>query len=336
MKKVLIFLLLTTVTVFMYAGIVDQVELAKQNSVTYLKATLNFEQAKNDYDKAMAEAMNKMQQLQAQQSWLQAQQNYNTSLKSFYNEFFDTYIGVLQNPLQVQISRNNLRIAEIDFDKAKNLYKSGVSTLQDLQSASSTLLQAQVSVDEANLKLQQSNRDLLTLLGKNQQLVDPSSSNINVKVPSIDDLVNKSLAIQIAQIDVQLAQMNYDSLVDPSQYTKDKYERTLKIATNQLKSVQNSTRSSYESLILSTENLKKTIQAQRESLKVAKAQYDSAQKNYKVGVASEKDLLQATNTYLTAQINLLNSMKSFLENLCSLYIDANLDCQQLLSSIFGG
>ncbi|MEJ5230442.1 MAG: hypothetical protein WHT65_10620, partial [Pseudothermotoga sp.] len=96
MRKLFVFFLLS-ILIIVYAGIVDVVELAKQNSVTYLKAVLNFEQAKNDYDKAMIEAKNKRQQLVAQKTWLSAQQSYKQSLKSFYSEFFDTYIGVLEN-----------------------------------------------------------------------------------------------------------------------------------------------------------------------------------------------------------------------------------------------
>lgn len=335
MRKTFVFFL-TSVVVFMFAGVVDVVELAKQNSVTYLKAVLNFEQAKNDYDKAMIEAKNKRQQLVAQQSWLQAQQTYNQSVKSFYSEFFDAYIGVLENTLQVQIAQNKLRIAEIDFAQMQDLYKTGAATLQDLQSASSTRLETEASFDEAKLNLEQSKQDLLILLGKEVQIIDPSLIKVDIRLPTVDDLINRSLAIQIAQIEVQVAQMDYDSLVNPSVYTKSKYERILKIAQNELKDTQNSTKKSYQSLLLTTENLKKTIQAQRETVNVAKAQLDSAENNYKVGVGSEKDLLEARSTYFTAQKTLLGYVKSFLKNLCSLYIDMSLDYQQLLSAIFGG
>ncbi|MGJ8454557.1 TolC family protein [Pseudothermotoga sp. U03pept] len=335
MRKLLAVVLICFV-IFVYAGIVDVVELAKQNSVTYLKAVLNFDQAKNDYDKAMIEAKNKRQQLVAQKSWLSAQQTYNQSMKSFYGEFFDTYIGVLENTLQLQIAQNKLQIAEIDFKQTQELYKTGAATLQDLQSASSTRLESQASLDEAKLNLDQSKEDLLILLGKEVQPLDPSAIKIDVRVPSISELLEKSLAIQISQIDVQVAQMDYESLVNPSQYTKEKYERTLKIAQNALKDTQNSTKKSYQSLLLTTENLKKTIQAQRETVSVAKAQLDSAENNYKVGVASEKDLLSARNTYLTAQKALLGYVRSFLKNLCSLYIDAAWDYQQLLTEVFGG
>ncbi|HEY8543358.1 MAG TPA: TolC family protein [Pseudothermotoga sp.] len=335
MRKVFVLVLISFV-VLMFAGIVDVVELAKQNSVTYLKAVLNFEQAKSDYDKAMIEAKNKRQQLVAQQSWLQAQQTYNQSLKNFYGEFFDAYIGVLENTLQVQIAQNKLRIAEIDFAEMQDLYKTGAATLQDLQSASSTKLESQASLDEAKLSAEQSKQDLLILLGKEVQIIDPSSIRVDIKLPTVDELTTKSFAIQIAQIDVQVAQMDFDSLVNPSAYTKSKYERILKIAQSELKDTQNSTRKSYESLLLTTENLKKTIQAQRETVSVAKAQLDSAENNYKVGVGSEKDLLQARSTYFTAQKTLLGYVKSFLKNLCSLYIDAGWDYQGLLSSIFGG
>lgn len=335
MRKTFV-LFLTFVVVFIFAGVVDVVELAKQNSVTYLKAVLNFEQAKNDYDKAMIEAKNKRQQLVAQQSWLQAQQTYNQSVKSFYSEFFDAYIGVLENTLQVQIAQNKLRIAEIDFAQMQDLYKTGAATLQDLQSASSTRLEAEANFDEAKLNLEQSKQDLLILLGKEVQIIDPSLIKVDIKIPTVDDLINRSLAIQIAQIEVQVAQMDYDSLVNPSAYTKSKYERVLKIAQNELKDTQNSTKKSYQSLLLTTENLKKTIQAQRETVSVAKAQLDSAENNYKVGVGSEKDLLEARSTYFTAQKTLLGYVKSFLKNLCSLYTDMGLDYQQLLSAIFGG
>lgn len=335
MRKTFV-LFLTFVVVFIFAGVVDVVELAKQNSVTYLKAVLNFEQAKNDYDKAMIEAKNKRQQLVAQQSWLQAQQTYNQSVKSFYSEFFDAYIGVLENTLQVQIAQNKLRIAEIDFAQMQDLYKTGAATLQDLQSASSTRLEAEANFDEAKLNLEQSKQDLLILLGKEVQIIDPSPIKVDIKLPTVDDLINRSLAIQIAQIEVQVAQMDYDSLVNPSAYTKSKYERVLKIAQNELKDTQNSTKKSYQSLLLTTENLKKTIQAQRETVSVAKAQLDSAENNYKVGVGSEKDLLEARSTYFTAQKTLLGYVKSFLKNLCSLYTDMGLDYQQLLSAIFGG
>lgn len=335
MRKVLVLFLISTV-VLMYAGIIDVIELAKQNSVTYLKAVLNFDQAKNDYDKAMIEAKNKRQQLVAQKSWLQAQQTYNQSIKNFYGEFFDAYIGVLENTLQVQIAENKLKIAEIDFSQTQDLYKTGAATLQDLQSASSTRLGAEASVDEAKLNLEQSKQDLLILLGGDMQITDLSSMSVDLKLPTVDELLSKSLAIQIAQIDVQIAQMDYDSLVNPSAYTKDKYERTLRIAQNELKNTQNSTKKSYQSTLLTTENLKKSIQAQRETVNVAKAQLDSAENNYKVGVASEKDLLEAKNTYLTARKTLLGYVKSFLKNLCSLYIDANMDYQQMLSTVFGG
>ncbi|WP_041083181.1 TolC family protein [Thermotoga profunda] len=335
MRKVFVLVLISFV-VLMFAGIVDVVELAKQNSVTYLKAVLNFEQAKSDYDKAMIEAKNKRQQLVAQQSWLQAQQTYNQSLKNFYGEFFDAYIGVLESTLQVQIAQNKLRIAEIDFAEMQDLYKTGAATLQDLQSASSTKLESQASLDEAKLNAEQSKKDLLILLGKEVQIIDPSSIKVDIKLPTVDELTTKSFAIQIAQIDVQVSQMDFDSLVNPSAYTKSKYERILKIAQSELKDTQNSTRKSYESLLLTTENLKKTIQAQRETVSVAKAQLDSAENNYKVGVGSEKDLLEARSTYFTAQKTLLSYVKSFLKNLCSLYIDAGWDHQGLLSSIFGG
>lgn len=335
MRRVIILFLMSLV-VFMFANIADVVELAKQNSVTYLKAVLNFEQAKNDYDKAMIEAKNKRQQLVAQQNWLRAQQTYSQSVKNFFSEFFDAYIGVLENTLQVQIAQNKLRIAEIDFVQIQDLYKTGAATLQDLQSASSTRLSAEASLDEAQLNLEQSKEDLLILLEKQVQIIDPSLIKIDIELPSIDDLINKSLAIQIVQIEVQIAQMDYDSLVNPSIYTKNKYERVLKIAQNELRYTQHSTKKSYQSLLLATENLKKTIQAQRETVNVAKSEFDSAERNYKVGVGSEKDLLQSRNTYFTAQKTLLGYIKSFLKNLCSLYIDAGLDYQQLLVAIFGG
>jgi len=335
MRRLLVVVSLSLL-IIAYAGIVDVVELAKQNSVVYLKAVLNFDQAKNDYDKAMIEAKNKRQQLVAQKSWLNAQQSYRQSMKSFYNEFFDAYVGVLENNLQAQIAQNKLRIAEIDFKEMQDLYKTGAATLQDLQSASSTRLQTEVSLNEAKLNLEQSKEDLLILLGKEMSIIDPSTIGIDVKLPSIDELLSKSLTIQMAQIDVQVAQMDYDSLVSPSQYTRDKYERTLRIAQNALKDTQNSTKKSYQSLLLTTENLKKTIQAQRETVSVARAQLESAENNYKVGVGSEKDLLNARNAYLTAQKTLLSYVRSFLKNLCSLYIDADWNYQRLLSEVFGG
>jgi len=118
MKKILVTVAVLFV-VFVYASFNDVIELAKQNSTTYMKAVLNFDQAKNDYDKAMIEAKNKRQQLVAERSWLQAQQTYNQSLKNFLNELLDSYIGLVENDLQVQIAENKLRIAEIDFHLAK-------------------------------------------------------------------------------------------------------------------------------------------------------------------------------------------------------------------------
>ncbi|RKX43249.1 MAG: hypothetical protein DRP33_01675 [Thermotogae bacterium] len=321
--------------VFVYASFNDVIELAKQNSTTYMKAVLNFDQAKNDYDKAMIEAKNKRQQLVAERSWLQAQQTYNQSLKNFLNELLDSYIGLVENDLQVQIAENKLKIAEIDFQENQDLYNKGVVALQDLQSASSTRLQSEASLEEAKLSLEQVKQDLLILLGEEVQVVDASTVNIDVKLPTADQLITESLAVQIAQIDVQVAQMDYDSLINPSQYTKDKCERTLKIAQNALKETQNSVKKSYQSLLLATENLKKYIQAQRETVSVAKSQFDSAENNYKVGVASEKDLLNAESNYLMAQKNLLGYVKSFLKNLCSLYIDAGLEWQQTLDQVFG-
>ncbi|HBJ81761.1 MAG TPA: hypothetical protein DDY74_07785 [Pseudothermotoga sp.] len=335
MRKFLI-VSVVCLSILAFSQITDVLELAKQNTPSYLNATLELEQAKSDYEKATIEAKNKLDQLEAELSWLQSKQSYNTAIKDFLSEFFDAYFGVFENQLALQVAQDNLRIAEIDFDQQQSLYKTGVATLQELQEASATKLEATAELEEAKLSLEQTKRDLQNMLGKEIEFKDLPDIVLNITLPSLDELMEKSLSIKIADLNVQIAQINYDGLVNPSQYTKSKYERTLKSSQNTLKDTQNDTKKSYETALQNIETIRKNILAQKERLEASRLEYESTKSNYNAGVSSEKDLLNAEISYFNAQKTFITYVKSLLENICSIFIDAELDYVQALSQILGG
>lgn len=319
----------------MFAGIVDALEAAKNNSPAYLKLTLDREQAEDDYQKALLEARNKRQELSAQLSKMRADNTYRESLKSFVSDFLDTYFGVLDSQLALEIAQLNLQIAQIDYKEKKDLYDRGVGTLQDLKNASATLIEAEKDVDAAKLSVEQAKRDFQALVGEKFEVKEPTKLNLNFSLPTVDELMDKSLTLAMARLNVQIAQMDLEGLVNPSQYTKNQYERNLKKAQADVQAYLLSLRKSYESQVQTVRNAIKSIQAQLEKIEVAKLQLDTVQKNLSAGVASERDVLNAKLSYRNARRTLLSQLKSLLKNVCNVYIDAELDFCKVLSTILG-
>lgn len=334
MKRAAVLLLLVFVC-SMFAGIVDALEAAKNNSPAYLKLTLDREQAEDDYQKALLEARNKRQELSAQLSKMRADNTYRESLKSFVSDFLDTYFGVLDSQLALEIAQLNLQIAQIDYKEKKDLYDRGVGTLQDVKNASATLIETEKDVDAAKLSVEQAKRDFQALVGEKFEVKEPAKLNLNFSLPTVDELMDKSLTLAIARLNVQIAQMDLEGLVNPSQYTKNQYERNLKKAQADVQAYLLSLRKSYENQVQTVRNAIKSIQAQLEKIEVAKLQLDTVQKNLSAGVASERDVLNAKLSYTNARRTFLSQLKSLLKNVCNVYIDAELDFSKVLSTILG-
>ncbi|WP_041076387.1 TolC family protein [Thermotoga caldifontis] len=334
MKRAVVVMLVVFVC-SMFAGIIDALESAKSNSPAYLKLTLDREQAEDDYQKALLEARNKRQELSAQLSKMRADNTYRESLKSFVSDFLDTYFGVLDSQLALEIAQLNLQIAQIDYKEKKDLYDRGVGTLQDVKNASATLIEAEKDVDTAKLSVEQAKRDLQVLVGEKFEVKEPAKLNLNFSLPTVDELMDRSLTLAMARLNVQIAQMDLEGLVNPSQYTKNQYERNLKKAQADVQAYLLSLRKSYENQVQTVRNAIKSIQAQMEKIEVAKLQLDTVQKNFSAGVASERDVLNAKLSYTNARRTFLSQLKSLLKNVCNVYIDAELDFSKVLSTILG-
>ncbi|KAF2957430.1 MAG: TolC family protein [Thermotoga caldifontis] len=334
MKRLTVLLLVVFVC-SMFAGIVDALEAAKNSSPAYLKLTLDREQAEDDYQKALLEARNKRQELSAQLSKMRADNTYRESLKNFVSDFLDTYFGVLDSQLALEIAQLNLQIAQIDYKEKKDLYDRGVGTLQDLKNANATLIEAEKDVDAAKLSVEQAKRDFQALVGEKFEVKEPAKLNLNFSLPTVDELMDRSLTLAMARLNVQIAQMDLEGLVNPSQYTKNQYERNLKKAQADVQAYLLSLRKSYENQLQTVRNAIKSIQAQMEKIEVAKLQLDTVQKNFSAGVASERDVLNAKLSYTNARRTFLSQLKSLLKNVCDVYIDAELDFSKVLSTILG-
>lgn len=319
----------------LFGGIIDALENAKNNSPTYLKLMLDRQQAEDDYQKALLEAKNKRQELSAELSRLRSENTYRESLKSFLSDFLDVYFGAVESQLALEIAQLNLQMAEIDYREKKDLYDKGVGTIQELKNASATLIESQRDLDSAKLSAEQAKRDFESLIGVNVKVEVPTKLNLSFSLPTVDQLVDKSLTLAMARLNVQLAQMDLDGLVNPSQYTKNYYERNLKKAQADVQSYLQSLRKSYENQIQSIKNSIKSIQAQMEKVDVAKIQLDTVQKNYSAGVASERDVLNAKLAYANARRTFLTQLKTLLKSACNVHVDAEQDFSKLLVAILG-
>lgn len=335
MRRCLVLILVFALAYSIFAGILDALESAKNNSPAYLKLTLDRQQAEDDYQKALLEAKNKRQELSAQLSKLKSDNSYRESLKSFLNDFIDTYFAVIDSQLNLEAAQLNLQIAQIDHREKKDLYDKGVGTLQDVKSASATVLEAEKDLDAAKLAFEQAKRDFETLIGANFEVEEPTKLNLNFSLPTVDQLMEKSLTLAMARLNVQIAQMDLEGLVNPSQYTKNYYERNLKKAQADVQSHLQSLRKSYENQLQTIRGAIKSIQAQMEKIEVAKLQLETVQKNFDAGVASERDVLNAKLAHLNARRTLLSQLKSLLKSVCAVHIDAEEDFSKVLSTILG-
>jgi len=328
-------MLILTLVYPIFASVTDALESYKNNSPAYLKLTLDRQQAEDDYQKALLEAKNKRQELSAQLSKLKADSSYRESLKSFVNDFIDTYFAVVEAQLTLEMAQLSSQVAQIDYNEKKDLYDKGIGTLQDLKSASATLIETSKDLDAATLTLEQAKRDFEALIGANVKVEEPTQINFNFSLPTVDQLMDKSLTLAMARLNVQIAQMDLDGLVNPSQYTKSYYERNLKKAQADVQSYLQSLRKSYENQLQTIQNTVKSIQAQMEKIEVAKLQLETVQKNFAAGVASERDVLNAKLSHLNARKTLLTQVKSLLKNVCAVYIDTEQDFSKVLSTILG-
>jgi len=335
MRRHVTLLIVFVLAYSIFASIADALESFKNNSPAYLKLTLDRQQAEDDYQKALLEAKNKRQELSAQLSKLKSDNSHRESLKSFVNDFIDTYFALLEAQSALETAQLNLQIAQIDYNEKKDLYEKGVGTLQDLKNASATLIEASKDFDAAKLSFEQAKRDFETLIGANVEVEEPTKLNLNFSLPTVDQLMDKSITLAMARLNVQIAQMDLDGLVNPSQYTKNYYERNLKKAQADVQSYLQSLRKSYENQLQTIQNTVKSIQAQMEKIEVAKLQLETVQKNFAAGVASERDVLNAKLSHLNARKAFLTQLKSLLKNVCAVYIDTEQDFSKVLSTILG-
>ncbi|AEH50738.1 TolC family protein [Pseudothermotoga thermarum] len=336
MRKFFGVLVLLVMFISTFANPLEALQTAQKNSITYLNAILDFEQAKSDYEKALIEAKNKSQELSAQLSWLQARQSYRNSMKNFVDEFLNLYIGFVEKKLSLEIQQNRLKIAEDDYNEKQELYKKGIVSAQDLQSSKISYLQQQNSFENAKLSFEQVKRDYERIIG-NIESFDPSKIklNLNIELPSLEILLQNSITLTIADLNVQIAQNNLDTLINPSVYTKTKAERNLQQAKNNLENTRFAVRKTLESQLQNVANLKRSIEASKEQLSIAESKLASTEANYKAGVASQKDLLNAKNEYLSAMVDLLSNIRSFVSSVCSLYIDSEQDISSAFEKLFG-
>ncbi|MEN3007693.1 TolC family protein [Pseudothermotoga sp.] len=335
MKRGMFLMFLVLIGCMLFGGVVDALESAKNNSPAYLKLVLDRQQTEDDYQKALLEAKNKRQELSAELSKLRSENSYRESLKNFLSDFLDVYFGTIESQIALEIAQLNLQIAEIDNREKKSLYEKGVGTIQELKSASATLIEAQRDLEAAKLSLEQAKRDFESLIGANIKVEMPTKLNLNFSLPTVEQLMDKSLTLAIARLNVQLAQMDLDGLVNPSQYMKNYYERNLKKAQADVQLYLQTLRKSYESQIQSIKNNIKSIQAQIEKVDVARLQLDTVQKNYSAGVASEKDVLSAKLSYANARRTFLTQLKSLLKSICNIHVDVEQDFSKMLAAILG-
>jgi len=324
------------ISISAFAGVLDLIENAKKNNLTFLNAQINFEQSKMDYERNISLATTQKDLLSAKQSYLTANQDYQDAVLNHISLFFNKYVTYIKYLNSYQIALNNLELAKKDLAKKQDLLKKGLVTQSDLNNAKISVQENQLSLDQVKYNLDNAKQDLIKFLGTSDvPKIDFENVSLKITIPNINKLLEKSLEIQIAQNSLDIANFDFlNASSDTSAYDLVKYKNNVQIAQNNLNNVKNSTLDSFNNDIFTLKSLQSKIEIQKSKLQLIRNDLSITEQKYKKGLISDTEYYNAQNNYYTNLSTYFDSVLDFVQIAVKLNYISEGDYAKIIKDIF--
>jgi len=322
-SKILILVLLVFSLSQMFAvEISDIFTTAKSSNTNFLVADLDLQSAKLNYEMSKIQADTKKELLNAELSYYSSLLSYRNNIKSFYSNVLNSIFSVTTSEIDLKIAEYNKRIAEIEYENTKNLYNKKWASDIELEEASLTVKEAEIDYENAQWDKEKALRDYEITVGKKWEDVDIKIYDYQNFVVSDQVWKDNSLNLKILELQHEIAKYNYETLsMSASEYDRitkkielDKAELNLRDAQRNLLKDHKDSIQNLRSAYLNSLNSK-------DRLDIKIKDFEDSESNYKKGLISELE-------YLNAKLSLLNTKKSFqntLKNYLNLLINYLVD-----------
>lgn len=331
-KRVVVLLLVSVIFIgsLMAMDLKEFVETAKQRDMEFLEAMETYQQAKDDYDKAMVSAVTELDKINAEITLLNSEKTYRNSVLKLYQNVLGTYYSLISDLLDLRIQENTLKIAGMDLDEQTQLYQKGLAVEEDLKDASITYRQAVLDKAAAEFTLGNDLEELKWRTGielKSDQITFealylPDITEIEL---STDTYLKDNLDIKISELNLKRAKLNLDSLTSASQYEVNKAKRSLTSAERSRESTIHSVSLILQEQLFNLGDLYERYLLAKESWDVQKSRFENTKAKYEKGLISEKELLSAENQLLSKARAYFQSERSYLLALIEFLLNSGYD-----------
>ena len=145
---------------------------------------------------------------------LSASYSYVEKVNDISLEYASAYLNVLKNSEILETAKENVAIDEDIYSKVQKLYKSGLTTLSEVNKVEASLAQARANLVIKENSLLNARYNLQKLLGRNSNVEQMQKPDINITLPSsMQEALKYSLThnptLLVAAHNTQLAQATY-------------------------------------------------------------------------------------------------------------------------------
>lgn len=304
------------------------VDLALENDLSAQIAALAFEEAQVNYERSLAANL-----LEASAHARRSAENARRSAAIAYENAradialatVDRYVAVLRGRLDLAIAEKRLEIARLDLASTERRVALGTANELDLLSASAGAESAALSRTGAENALLRATRDLAVSLGMGAQTelqLEPElpflafdyalESSIQRAIERNPSVFSAQAALEDAEIEVELAQSEGVAPLELKLLELELRRSQLELEQAR-RNVERSVTAGFNELVRTSESL----QIVEANLTAQERRYAAMQEQFRAGLRSERELLQAEISLAQARADRFDAAGAYLQALLS-------------------
>jgi len=297
----------------------ESINIALENNFDLKMARYNVNLREVEYEQAQANNLLKASILNlknAEFALKQAKNNLEEKRRQVILDVMDAYFQVLRAKREIQIEKMSVQEAKENLEIVKNKFSLGDASKTDLLQAEINLSSVEFNLNKAEDQLEIARIDFNKVLGLSLnsqfELTDTFSVEpLNISIEkSVEEALKNRYEVKKAQDDLELAKIRLD--LSQNDYTPELDKKNAKInlenAKINLEKVKRQITREINQLFRDMEEKKANIQITQRMEKLKQEIYGIAQKQYKAGLISATDLLDAQIELTQAQLSSVDAL----------------------------
>jgi len=327
MKKV--FIILIVFIIFLSSSLAAEemglnlnevLTLAEKNNNSLLKAEIEFEKAKLNYNKAKSQNKSNQhlsKEILAEKDLINAEKNYEDKRAELIKDIINKYLTIISNKKEIQSQESALMAEERLYKELEKRFELSEVNRVELLEQRNTFRDAEMRLQTLEDELEQNLNDF-----KNMLNLDSLKFELNV-IPEIDFWeisqeealeigFKNSKEIKMQKLNIKLAEINNEvEEVEAAEIDKKIASLAVKEAEIALEETEDILESRIISSQLNLLQLENRIELEEQRLENYKKEYERIKREYQLGSADLTDLLQYEASYYKQEFNYQNTILNY-------------------------